>query len=43
MGATLSSAEVEAFDRAHALLLERTVPEEFAVLHRIDAHVLAPR
>ncbi len=43
VGATLPDDEVEAFDAAHAELLERTVPETFTVLHRIDAHVFAFR
>lgn len=43
IGASLPRDRVEAFDRAFAELLERTVPEEFTVLHRVDAHILAPR
>jgi len=43
VGAALTPDEVERFDRDHAALLDRTVPAEFAVLHRIDAHVLAVR
>jgi len=42
VGASLTPAQIEAFDRAHAALLDEIVPEEFTVLHRIDAHVLAP-
>lgn len=43
IGATLSDDEVAAFDRSHAKLLERTVPDTFTVLHRIDAHVFTFR
>lgn len=42
VGASLSPEEVAAFDTAHAELLERIVPEEFTVLHRVDAFVLRP-
>jgi SAM-dependent methyltransferase len=42
IGATLSEAEVAAFDQAHEELLARIVGENFAVLHRIDAHILEP-
>ncbi|MEW4527785.1 class I SAM-dependent methyltransferase [Maioricimonas sp. JC845] len=41
IGATLPASVVEAFDAAHAKLLEETVPESFTILHRLDAHVLA--
>lgn len=43
VGASLAPEQVAAFDADHARLLEATVPAEFTVLHRIDAHVLAPR
>lgn len=43
VGAALSAEEVERFDVAHAALLAATVPAEFTVLHRIDAHLLEPR
>jgi SAM-dependent methyltransferase len=43
VGATLSAAEVEAFDAEHARLLERIAPPRFSVLHRIDAHLLRLR
>lgn len=39
VGATLTAAEVAAFDRAHAHLLDRIAPARFSVLHRIDAHL----
>lgn len=39
VGATLAPEEVERFDREHAALLERIAPPEFAIVHRIDAHV----
>ncbi len=40
IGATLSPAEVVAFDAAHEELLQQTVPESFTIRHRLDAHVL---
>jgi hypothetical protein len=40
IGATLSATQVEEFDLEHAALLADTVPEEFTILHRIDAHIL---
>ncbi len=40
VGATLSPAEVAAFDADHTRLLERIAPPRFTVLHRVDAHVL---
>lgn len=42
VGATLSDDEVRAFDEEHAALLDRIAPEEFTILHRIDAHVMRP-
>jgi SAM-dependent methyltransferase len=39
VGATLSSEEVAAFDRTHEDLLRRIAPEQFTILHRIDAHI----
>jgi SAM-dependent methyltransferase len=39
IGASLSAAEVEAFDTEHAALLADIAPERFEILHRIDAHV----
>lgn len=42
IGATLDADAVARFDAAHAALLERIAPEEFTVLHRIDAHRFAP-
>lgn len=42
IGATLSPEEVASFDREHAQLLARSVPERFAILHRIDAHFFQP-
>lgn len=42
VGATLSDAEVAAFDAAHAALLARIAPAQFSVLHRVDAHLLQP-
>ncbi len=43
VGASLTPEEVQAFDAEHAKLLQDTVGEEFAVLHRIDAHIFQPR
>lgn len=40
VGATLSPDEVQAFDDAHAQLLESIAPPAFTVLHRVDAHVV---
>jgi SAM-dependent methyltransferase len=42
VGATLAPDEVAAFDAAHAELLARIAPDPFAVVHRVDAHVLRP-
>ncbi|NNE44655.1 MAG: class I SAM-dependent methyltransferase, partial [Gemmatimonadetes bacterium] len=42
VGAALSPEEVARFDTDHARMLRDLVPEEFTVLHRIDAHVLVP-
>jgi hypothetical protein len=41
VGAALATEEVDAFDRAHAELLAGIAPEQFTVLHRIDAHLFA--
>ncbi len=41
VGATLSPAEVAAFDAEHAALLARIAPSEFTIRHRIDAHILS--
>ena len=38
--ASLSDDEVAAFDNTHGQLLQRVAGEEFAILHRIDAHLL---
>jgi SAM-dependent methyltransferase len=39
IGATLPPEKVAAFDAAHDELLKRIAPENFTILHRIDAHV----
>ncbi|MBI2571728.1 MAG: class I SAM-dependent methyltransferase [Candidatus Schekmanbacteria bacterium] len=39
IGATLTPAQVEAFDREHAVLLARIAPDPFTVRHRVDAHI----
>jgi SAM-dependent methyltransferase len=41
IGATLSEAEVQAFDAAHEELLREIAPESFTVLHRLDAFIFA--
>jgi SAM-dependent methyltransferase len=38
VGATLSDAQVAAFDAEHAELLARIAPAEFDIVHRLDAH-----
>lgn len=42
VGAALSENEVIAFDQEHEKLLRSTVPKNFTVLHRIDAHIFEP-
>jgi SAM-dependent methyltransferase len=42
VGPTLSDDELARFDAAHAELLAAIAPEEFTILHRIDAHVMRP-
>jgi SAM-dependent methyltransferase len=42
IGASLTAEQTETFDREHDELLRSSVPEEFFVLHRIDAHLLRP-
>ena len=41
VGASLTAEELARFDAAHEELLRRIAPEEFTVLHRIDAHFFA--
>jgi hypothetical protein len=43
IGAELPAGEIEQFDRKHSELLDRIAPDEFTVLHWIDAHILIPR
>lgn len=43
VGAGLEGVAVEKFDADHQTLLERIVPNEFTVLHRIDAHLFKPK
>ena len=43
VGASLDAERVRRFDQEHRELLDRTVPEQFTVRHRVDAHVLRPR
>jgi SAM-dependent methyltransferase len=38
-GATLAPDQLAQFDREHDALLEQIVPNEFSVLHRLDAHI----
>ena len=42
VGATLSPEQVAAFDKEHEKALRDALPEEFSVLHRIDAHIFTP-
>lgn len=42
VGASLTPEEADRFDREHAELLRQIAPPEFAVRHRIDAHILHP-
>lgn len=42
VGASLSADAVARFDREHEELLREIAPAEFAVRHRVDAHVLEP-
>jgi SAM-dependent methyltransferase len=42
IGASLTEAEVQAFDTAHDELLRGIAPETFLVRHRVDAHILTP-
>ena len=39
IGAQLSPEAIAAFDQEHDLLLRTMGPEQFEVLHRIDAHI----
>jgi SAM-dependent methyltransferase len=43
IGAELRVSDVDRFDKEHTELLERVAPEEFTVLHWIDAHILSPK
>ena len=38
VGATMTSEQVATFDAAHDELLKQIAPEQFTILHRIDAH-----
>ncbi len=42
VGASMTPAQVEVFDREHDALLRSTTPEQFSILHRVDAHILRP-
>ena len=42
VAATLSAAEVAAFDAEHEKLLAQTALPRFTVLHRVDAHLFRP-
>jgi SAM-dependent methyltransferase len=39
VGATIMGKALEEFDREHEAVLNRIAPEQFTVLHRIDAHL----
>ena len=43
IGAALAAEAVGAFDTAHDALLREIAGERFAILHRLDAHVLRPK
>jgi SAM-dependent methyltransferase len=43
VGPELSAQELQAFDAELDALLRRIAPEQFTVLHWIDAHILAPK
>jgi hypothetical protein len=43
IAASLSAAEVRAFDAAHEALLQRLAGERFDVWHRLHAQIFAPR
>ncbi|MBI3709427.1 MAG: class I SAM-dependent methyltransferase [Proteobacteria bacterium] len=43
IGASLPPEDVERFDREHDALLRRIAPDDFTILHRLDAHVLRPK
>lgn len=40
IGAALTEDEVVLFDKEHDELLSKIAPEEFSVIHRIDAHIM---
>ena len=40
IGASLPPAQVQAFDKEHAALLDRIAPEMFTIKHRVDARIL---
>jgi SAM-dependent methyltransferase len=42
VGATLPVDHVERLDHEHEVLLRTLTPDDFSVLHRIDAHLLRP-
>ena len=42
VGAALEPGAVQAFDEEHAALLAEIAPEQFTVLHRLDAHLFEP-
>ncbi|HYD19625.1 MAG TPA: class I SAM-dependent methyltransferase [Patescibacteria group bacterium] len=42
VGAALPPEQVAEFDAAHMEMLKGMVPDNFTVLHRIDAHILEP-
>lgn len=43
VGASLPPEQVERFDREHDALLRRIAPDNFTILHRLDAHILKPK
>lgn len=43
IGAALNDDEVQLFDSEHDRLLKDLAPDEFSILHRIDAHIMVPK
>lgn len=43
VGATMTTAEMARFEAAHRDLLSRIAPDEFTILHRLDAHLFRLR
>jgi len=39
VGAAMTPKDIEAFDNEHEELLQKIVKEDFAIIHRVDAHI----